>query len=75
MEARAGPALRSGAAPGVKDVLEIFFEIILAIAGAVFFGSLTVAVGAFVLGCVIFGSCWSFLGWRRRRAARLRQRD
>ena len=59
----------------MRDVLEIFLEVILAIMGAVFFGSLTVALGAFVLGCALFGSCWSFLGWRRRRAARLRDSD
>ena len=54
----------------MRDVLEIFVEIILAIMGAVFFGSLTVALGALGLGCVVFGSCWSFVGWRRRRASR-----
>ena len=43
--------------------------------GAVFFGSLAVALGAVGIGCVVFGSCWSFLGWRRRRAARLRDLD
>jgi hypothetical protein len=59
----------------VRDALEIFIEIILAIAGAVFFGSLTVAIAAVAIGCVVFGSCWSFLGWRRRRAARLRNPD
>jgi hypothetical protein len=56
----------------VRDALEIFVEIILAIAGAVFFGSLTVAIGAVGLGCLLFGSCWGFLGWRRRRAERKR---
>ena len=59
----------------MRDVLEIFLEIVLAIAGAVFFGSLTVALGALGLGCVVFGSCWSFLGWRKRRAARLKSLD
>ena len=58
----------------MRDGLQIFVEIILAIAGAVFFGSLAVAIGAVALGCVVFGSCWSFLGWRRRRAQRLRDR-
>ena len=58
----------------MRDALDIFLEIILAIAGAVFFGSLTVAIGAVALGCVVCGSCWSVLGWRRRRAARLRER-
>jgi len=59
----------------VRDALEIFLEIILAIAGAVFFGSLAVAIGAVAIGCVVFGSCWSFIGWRRRRAERLRDLD
>ena len=59
----------------MRDVLEIFLEVILAIMGAVFFGSLAVAIGAVGLGCVVFGGCWSFLGWRRRRAARLRDLD
>ena len=59
----------------MRDFLEIFLEVILAIMGAVFFGSLTVALGALALGCAVFGSCWSFLGWRRRRAARLRDLD
>ena len=59
----------------MRDVLEIFLEIILAIMGAVFFGSLTVALGALGLGCAVFGSCWTFLGWRRRRAARAKNVD
>ena len=58
----------------MRDGLEIFLEIILAIMGAVFFGSLTVAIVAVAIGCVLFGSCWSFLGWRRKRAARLKER-
>ena len=59
----------------MRDVLEIFLEIILAIAGAVFFGSAVVAIAAVGLGCVLFGSCWGFLGWRKRRAARMREPD
>jgi hypothetical protein len=58
----------------VRDGLEIFLEVILAIIGAVFFGSLTVAIVAVGIGCVLFGSCWSFLGWRKRRAGRLKDR-
>ena len=59
----------------MRDGLEIFLEVILAIIGAVFFGSLTVAIVAVGVGCVLFGSCWSFLGWRKRRAERLRNLD
>ena len=58
----------------MRDGLEIFLEVILAIMGAVFFGSLTVAIVAVGIGCVVFGSCWSFLGWRKRRADRLKER-
>ncbi|MBT2135501.1 hypothetical protein KK137_14280 [Croceibacterium sp. LX-88] len=59
----------------MRDVLQILIEIVLGIAGAVFFGSLTVVIVALAVGCVAFGSCWSIIGWRRRRAARLRGRD
>lgn len=59
----------------MRDGLEIFLEVILAIIGAVFFGSLTVAIVAVGIGCVLFGSCWSFLRWRRRRSARMRRPD
>lgn len=58
----------------MRGGLEIFLEIILAIAGAVFFGSAIVVLGAIGVGCLVFGSCWSFLGWRRRRASRNKPR-
>ena len=58
----------------MRDGLEIFLEIILAIAGAVFFGSAVVAMIAVGIGCAVFGSCWGFLGWRKRRADRLKER-
>ena len=58
----------------MRDGLEIFLEVILAIMGAVFFGSLTVAIVAVGIGCVLFGGCWSFLGWRRRRSERPKDR-
>jgi hypothetical protein len=54
----------------MRDALDIFFEIIVAIAGAVFFSTLTIGLGALGLGCLVFGSCYSFLGWRRRRGGR-----
>ena len=54
----------------MRDAIEVFFDIIVAIAGAVFFGSLAVAIIAVGVGCVLFGSCWGFLGWRRRCAAK-----
>jgi hypothetical protein len=60
----------------MRDVLDILLEIILAIAGAVFFGSLAVVAVALVIGCAVFGGCWTWLGWRRRRrAARTRKPD
>jgi len=58
----------------VRDVLGIFLEIVLGIAGAVVFGSAIVALVTVGVGCVVWGSCWSFLGWRRRRADRRRDR-
>jgi len=59
----------------MRGVLDILLEIIVAIAGAVFFGSLAVAAGVLLVGCALFGGCWTWLGWRRRRAARARDRD
>ena len=58
----------------MRGGLEIFLEIILAIAGAVFFGSAVVALVVIAIGCMVFGSCWGFIGWRRRRAGRQRER-
>ena len=59
----------------MRDVLDIFLEIILAIAGAVAFSALTVGGTVLLASCVVFGGCWSLLGWRKRRAARLREHD
>jgi hypothetical protein len=58
----------------VRDFLGIFFEIIVALAGAVAFGAGMVALAVTGVGCVVWGSCRGFLGWRRRRAERLRNR-
>ena len=54
----------------MRDALEVFFEIILALTGAVAFATLIVGGALLALGCIVFGSCWGFLGWRKRRAAR-----
>ncbi len=54
----------------MRDALDIFFEIIVAIAGAVFFSSLAVGLGALALGCAVTGGCWTFLRWRRLRGGR-----
>ena len=59
----------------MKDALQIFLEIVLAVVGAVFFGSVTIAVIAFGIGCLVFGGCWTWLGWRKRRAASNRARE
>jgi len=54
----------------MRDVLEIFIEIVLAIAGAVALSALVVGGALMLLGCVVFGGCWTVLGWRRRRSER-----
>ena len=59
----------------MKSGLEILIDIVLAIFGTVFFGSAIVAAVAFGLGCAVFGSCWTFLGWRKRRAGRGRPHE
>ena len=59
----------------MRDALEVFFEIILALTGAVAFATLIVGGSLLALGCLLFGGCWSLLGWRKRRSARLKSRD
>jgi len=59
----------------MRDVLEIFFEIVLEIAGAVALSALAVGGALVLLGCVVFGGCWTVLGWRRRRSERPAGRD
>jgi len=59
----------------MKSALEIFLEIILAIFGAVFFGSLAIGLVAFGVGCALFGTCWGFMGWRKRRAGKGKRPD
>jgi hypothetical protein len=48
--------------------------IIVALAGAVAFGSVVIALGVAGFGCLVWGGCRGFLGWRRRRAERLGER-
>ena len=59
----------------MKDALEVFFEIILALTGAVAFATLIVGGALLAIGCAVFGSCWGFLGWRKRRSTRVKDRD
>ena len=54
----------------MRDVLEIFVEIVLAIAGAVALSALVVGGVLVLLGCAVFGGCWTVLGWRGRRSDR-----
>jgi hypothetical protein len=59
----------------MRDALDIFLEVVLAIAGAVALSAVMVGGTLFLVGCALFGSCWTFLGWRKRRAARARHGD
>jgi ABC-type uncharacterized transport system permease subunit len=59
----------------MRDVLGIVIEIILAIVGAVFFGSLVVALGALAIGCVVAGGCWGVVSRQRRRSAQAEKAD
>lgn len=51
----------------MKSALELFWEIILAIIGAVAFAGLIAAAVFLAAGCLIFGAGCLFLNWRRRR--------
>jgi len=59
----------------MRDVIEFFVELVLAIAGAVALSAAIVGGGLVLLGCAVFGGCWTMLGWRRRRARRPARRD
>jgi hypothetical protein len=54
----------------MRDVIEFFVELVLAIAGAVAVSALVVGGALALAGCVVFGGCWTVLGWRRRRSRR-----
>ena len=54
----------------MKSAVDIFLQVVLAIFGAVFFGSVVVALAAFVVGCAIFGACWIWFGWHQRHKRR-----
>ncbi|MEO6041722.1 MAG: hypothetical protein ABIP41_07475 [Croceibacterium sp.] len=56
----------------MKSAVDVFVQIVLAIFGAVFFGSVVVALAAFAVGCAVAGGCWTYFGWRKRREARRR---
>ncbi len=58
----------------MRSVFEVFLEIVLALTGAVAIAALVVGGALFGLGCVLFGGCYGVLGWRRRRADRLKDR-
>lgn len=51
----------------MKSALELFWEIILAIIGAVAFAGLIAAAAFLAAGGLIFGAGCLFLNWRRRR--------
>jgi hypothetical protein len=59
----------------MRDVIQFFVEQVLAIAGAVALSALVVGGALALIGCVLFGGCWTLLGWRRRRSERTGKSD
>lgn len=57
----------------MRGVLEVFWELVLALTGAVAFSALLVAGAAFGLGCLAFGCTCTWRSWRRRVAARIKK--
>lgn len=51
----------------MRSVIEVFWQIVLAITGALAASALLVAGGAFALGCVAFGCSIGWRRWCRRR--------
>ena len=48
----------------MRDVIEFFVELVMAIAGAVALSALVVGGALMLVGCAVFGGCWT---WRRER--------
>lgn len=59
----------------MRSVLEVFWELVLAITGAVAFSALAVAGAAFAIGCATVGCTWTWRSWRKRVKARLTKGD
>jgi uncharacterized membrane protein AbrB (regulator of aidB expression) len=59
----------------MRDVIQFFVELVLAIAGAVALSALVVGGALALIGCALFGGCWTLLGWRRRRSERTGKSD
>lgn len=59
----------------MKDVLEIFWQLVLAITGAVALSAIAVAGVAFGIGCVAFGCTCTWRTWRKRVKTRIADRD
>ena len=49
----------------MHGLLETFWEIVLALFGALVIGGVTVGVGILAVGCVVFGCGWLYLKRRR----------
>lgn len=59
----------------MQSVLEVFWEVVLGITGAVALAGALVAGGAFAIGCVTVGCACTWRNWRRRLRARPEDRD
>ncbi len=54
----------------MRDAIEFFVELVLAIAGAVALSVVIVGGALVAIGCAVFGGCLTLFGWRRRRSQR-----
>lgn len=54
----------------MQSVLEVFWDIILAILGAVAFAGLAAGAVFLGIGCLIFGTGCAVFGWHKRRKNR-----
>lgn len=59
----------------MRSILGVFWEIVLAIFGAVAFSTLLVAGATFAAGCAALGCTATWRSWRRRVRAKMTKHD
>ena len=52
----------------MRSVMEVFWEVVLGITGAIALSTAAVAGMAFGMGCVGFGCAYGWRNWQQRRA-------
>ena len=59
----------------MRSVMEVFWEVVLGITGAIALSTAAVAGMAFGMGCVGFGCAYGWRNWQQRKDERCRAKD